>query len=74
MEDRVITISKNGAVNIPAAPIQMTVHEIAGFSGILTIATSPLLSPYAKYKKPLRGLILTSMREMPKYYLNSTIE
>ena len=35
MEDRVITISENGAVNIPATPIQMTVHEIAELLDVL---------------------------------------
>ena len=50
MEDRVITISDNGAVNIPAAPIQMTAHEIAELFYVLVPTVKAKIKSVLKSK------------------------
>ena len=50
MEDRVITISDNGVVNIPAAPIQMTAPESASLLDVLVPTVKAKIKSVLKSK------------------------
>ena len=69
MEDRVIAISENGAVNIPAAPIQMTVHEIAELLDVLMPTVKAKIKSVLKSKFVAKhyGLLADSFNA-PEFY------
>ena len=69
MGDRVITISENGAVNIPAAPIQMTVHEIAELLDVLVPTVKAKIKSVLKSKFVAKHYGLQSDRfNAPEFY------